>query len=243
MKLSRWTLLSVVSLFISHQASAFFEGTFSLGFAAGITAADQGDMNELQSRANTREGGISTGQLGNAWEFAGIFQYRYSGSMLAIQLKPTYFFQSEDGKNAAGTSFEYGVSGWTIFPTAKFHMLESDTMKFYSQLAIGYGFASGTIKEEDASGSGNATVEFSGGDLGYLAGLGAEFCFTKSHCIMVEGNYRFLKISRVTSDKSSGTFDSDSISQSSGEVEYDNKDLSINLSGIQGYIGYVFHME
>lgn len=238
MKSAKWILLSVISLFISHQASAqFFEGTFSLGLSAGITAADQGDLNELQSRANTREGGISTGQLGNAWEFAGIFQYRYNGSFLAVQLKPTFFFQSEDGSNAAGESFEYGVSGYTIFPTAKFHMLESDFMKFYSQLAIGYGYASGKIKEAGGS------VEFSGGDLGYLAGLGAEFCFTKSHCISVEGNYRFLEIDRVTSDSSSGTFAANSITQANGEVEYDNRDLKISLSGIQGFVGYIFHME
>lgn len=231
-------VLVVSMLFLSQSAFAqIFEGTFSLGLAAGITAADQGDLNELQSRANAREGGISTGQLGNAWEFAGIFQYRYNGSFLAIQLKPTFFFQKEDGSNSAGQNFEYGISGYTIFPTAKFHMLESDLMKFYSQLAIGYGYVTGNIEEAGAK------VEFSGGDLGYLAGLGAEFCFTKSHCIMVEGNYRFLMIDRVSSNSSSGTFASDSITQANGEVEYDNRDLKVNLSGIQGYVGYIFHME
>lgn len=222
---------------ISIPASAqFFEGTFSLGIAGGITATSQGDINELQSRANARAT-ISAGSLGNAYEAAGIFQYRYNGSFVALQFRPTYFYQNEDGSAAAGGSYEYGVSGYTIFPVVKFHMLESDVMKFYSQLGIGYGVASGVVKEDTAK------VEFSGGDLGYMAGLGAEFCFTQAHCFMVEGNYRFLVIDRVTSDSNSGTFASGSISQAQGEVEYDNRDLKVDLSGIQGFVGYIFHME
>ncbi len=227
----------ILGVTLSQAASAqIFEGTFSLGLSAGITANDQGDLNELQRRANARDT-ISASSLGNAWEFVGIFQYRYNGSFLALQLRPTYFFQSEDGTSAAGGKYEYGVSGYTIFPVAKFHMLESDAIKFYSQLGIGYGVADGSIQEDTAK------VEFSGGDLGYLAGLGAEFCFLKSHCVMIEGNYRFLEIDRVTSDSSSGTFASGSISQATGEVEWDNKDLRISLSGIQGFVGYIFHME
>jgi len=233
---SHFLLLLLGFVLTQHASAQIFEGSFSLGFAAGITATDQGDINELQSRANQRSA-ISAGQLGNAWEGAGIFQYRYKGSILAIQLRPTYFYQNEDGKDGAGGKYEYGVSGYTIFPVAKFHMLESDSIKFYSQLGIGYGVASGVIQEDTAK------VEFSGGGLGYMGGLGAEFCFMKAHCVMVEGNYRFLTVDRVTSDSSSGTWASDSISQASGEVEYDNHDLKVNLSGIQGFVGYIFHME
>lgn len=237
MKLMNRIVVVALGLTVSQTSMAqLFEGSFSLGATLGITANDQGDINELQRRANARAT-ISTSSLGNAWEFAGIFQYRYNGSFLALQLRPTYFFQSEDGTDSGGAKYEYGVSGYTVFPVAKFHMLESDSIKFYSQLGIGYGVASGVIQEDTAK------VEFSGGDLGYMAGLGAEFCFLKSHCVMIEGNYRFLEIDRVTSDSSSGTFASGSISQATGEVEYDNKDLAVDLSGIQGFVGYIFHME
>ena len=220
-----------------------FSGEFAFGLSGGITATAQGDINELQSRANTRET-ISTSSLGNAWEIAGVLQYRYDGSFLALQLRPAFFLQSEDGRAANGEGYEYGVSGYTIFPMAKFHMLEDDSIKFFSQIGIGFGYVSGEIKE------GPAEVEFSGNDIGYQVGLGAEFCFMGGiHCVSVEGNYRFMVIDRVTSDKFSGTnFDSGSISQPNtgqptGEVEYDNKDLKIDLSGVQGLVGYIFHFK
>lgn len=237
-----------LAIFSINTAEAqIFDGEFSFGFAGGITATDQGDINELQSRANARST-VSAGQLGNAWEVAGIFQYRYKGSFLALQIRPGFFYQSEDGSDSSGIDHEYGVSGYTIFPTARFHMLESDVMKFYSQFGLGYGYASGTIKEADSAGTGTAEVEFSGGDIGWQVGLGAEFCFLGgAHCVLIEGNYRFLEIDRVTADKQSGTFASDSISQPTGggkgEVEYDDKDLSVDLSGIQGLIGYIFHFK
>ena len=111
-------------------------------------------------------------------------------------------------------------------------------------IGIGFGYVDGDVNE------GPAEVNFSGSDIGYQVGLGAEFCFGDgSHCMSVEGNYRFLVIDRVTADDFSGTnFDSGSISQPNdtiraGEVEFDNKDLQIDLSGVQGLVGYVYHFK
>lgn len=246
-----WRLFAVATCFYSSFAfsqyggggGGLFSGTFSLGVSGGITATGQGDINELQSRANSRET-ISTSSLGNAWEIAGYIQYRYSGSFLALQLRPAYFLQQEEGNASNGEDYEYGVSGYTIFPMAKFHMLEDESIKFFTTVGVGFGYVSGEIVE------GPASVEFSGNDIGYQVGLGAEFCFLGGfHCITVEGNYRFLVIDRVTADDFSGTeFDSGSITQpntgqTAGEVEFDNKDLRIDLSGVQGLIGYVYHFN
>ncbi|MEO0335584.1 MAG: hypothetical protein AAF202_04290, partial [Pseudomonadota bacterium] len=225
------------------SGGGLFSGDFALGIAGGITATGQGDINELQSRANRRET-ISTSALGNAWEISGYLQYRYANSFLALQFRPSYFLQTEEGNASNGEDYEYGVSGYTLFPVAKFHMLEDDSIKFFTTVGVGIGYVAGEIIE------GPAAVEFSGTDVGYMVGSGAEFCFLGGfHCVSIEGNYRFLVIDRVTADDFSGTnFDDGSITQPNdgftrGEVEFDNEDLQIDLSGVQGLVGYVYHFK
>lgn len=215
-------------------------GGWAFGGALGVVAASQDDINESISQANAGEGGISTGQLGNAWELYGFLEYRFSGMWLAFQLRPSFFYQNEDGKNGSGQTYEYGVTGYTVFPVARFYMLESNYIKFFSQLGIGVGIVKGEHKEEGNS------IKYSGADMGYMLGLGAEFCLWGGpHCISVEGNFRYLSVDRVVADSASGTLYALSQAQKNKEVEIGDtgagNDLSVTMSGIQGFIGYAYH--
>lgn len=217
-------------------------GGWSLGFNLGITAADQTDLNQLVTRANQRAGGISTGQLGNAWEGNASISYRFSG-ITAFQFRLGLLYQKTDGSDATGNNYEYGLLGITIFPMFRFYLLEDTMIKFFTQLGLGWGTVSGDIKEASNS------VDFSGNGLGYLGGIGAEFCFfSPNHCIALEGNLRILGIERLTASSVSGDFTSGSPNpaslsqaQKGSEVELDGRDLSVTMSGIEGFIGYHFY--
>lgn len=240
-----WKLGTIVLAFgFSNLAmAAGGDEGWSFGGALGIVATDQSDINNCISKANAGEGGISVGQLGNAWEGFGFMQYRFSGTWLAVQLRPSYFFQSEDGKNAAGQKYEYSVSGYTVFPMARFYMLESPYIKFFSQVGIGFGVVSAEHKEESNS------IKYAGADMGYLFGLGAEFCIAGGpHCISVEGNFRYLSIDRVVASDASGSLYGISQGSKDREVEVgiqgdstSGNDLHVSVSGIQGFVGYAFH--
>jgi Outer membrane protein beta-barrel domain len=227
----------VLSLMVSVSSWAQGgTGNWAFGGALGITASSQDDINSAISQANAGEGGISTGQLGNAWELYGFIQYRFGGSWLAFQLRPTYFTQSEDGKNGSGETYEYSVNGYSVFPIARFYMLENNYIKFFSQLGIGFGVVNGEHKEEGNS------IKYHGADMGYLLGLGAEFCLWGGpHCISVEGNMRYLSVDRVVADSATGTLYGLSQASANQEVETGNNDLQVTMSGIQGFLGYAFH--
>lgn len=244
-----------ICFLVSSSVFAFGRGRsggWSLGVNAGIINASQEDMNTLIARANSREGGISTSKLGNAWELAGFISYRLKGSSLAWQLRPSYFLQAEKGQNSQGMNFNYAVNGFTVFPVLRWNMLEDKTIKFYSQFGVGWAFISGSIEEDGNTDGQTARVDFNGNDMGYMAGLGAEFCFFGgSHCFNIEGNLRFLSVERLVASSHSGTFDTNpsapSLSQPSGsspasqEVELDSNDVGVSLSGVQGFVGYIFH--
>ena len=212
-------------------------GGFGVGFHGGMLTTNQKDMDTLKERANTREGGISTGDLGTALEFGVTGSYRFD--MYEILIRPTYLFHSEEGKDNSGATFEYGVSGFTIFPMFRFVPLESNILKLFFQVGIGFGHANGTVKEDTFE------VEFSGNSLGYQVGLGIEICFTDFHCMALEGNVRQLSFDRVLADKVSGTsggspqgIDQHTVGQ---EVEMDGRDLFVTMSGFQALLGYVMH--
>ncbi|MCB0341459.1 MAG: hypothetical protein H6626_13750 [Pseudobdellovibrionaceae bacterium] len=236
---------------IASESFAAGKGGWSMGGNLGVTNANQSDMNTLRSRANTRESGISTSDLGNAWEGNFILSYRPSKGSLAFQLRPSFFYQNSDGSNSAGRKFEYGMQGYTVFPVLRWYLLEDKTIKFFSQFGVGWAFASGTIKEDNATSDGAAELDFSGDDMGYLVGLGSEFCFSRGqHCINFEGSFRILPIPRLIADSVSGAFDSsapygspDSLSQATSgrEVELDETDLSATLSGVQVFLGYLYY--
>lgn len=239
MRMSAIVAISIPSLGALAMSSG---GGWSLGLNLGITAADQEDLNKLSTRANQRVGGISTGQIGNAWEGNGFISYRFSG-MTAFQLRLGVLYQNADGSDSSGNNYEYGLVGFTVFPMFRFYMLEDNVIKFYTQLGLGWGGVTGTIKESSNS------LDFTGNGLGYMGGIGAEFCFiSASHCFSIEGNLRILGIERLNASSVSGDFTSGSPSpaslsqaQKSSEVELDGRDLSVTMSGIEGFVGYHFY--
>lgn len=222
-------------------AFAAESGGWSLGVNLGLTNVDQSDMDLLISRANTREGGISTSSFGSAWNGNVFLGYRFSGTVVAIEFRPSFFYQAKDGTNSSGGAFDYSVLGISLFPLIRFHMLENNYIKFFSHIGIGFGYATGEIKEQGSTASGS--VDFSGSDMGYMAGLGAQFCFLGGgHCLNIEGNLKVLSIERLTADKASGSFASDSLSQAqkSKEVEIGDRDFGVTMTGIEGMLGYVY---
>lgn len=209
-------------------------GDISLAINLSLVTSSQDDLNNLQQRANTRDGGITAGQLKNAYEGSVDFGYRINGGIYALHFRPAYFFQSESGTGSSG-SYKYGVTGYSFFPILRIYPLENDVMKFFLQVGLGYGFMNGEIQE------GEAQVKFQGSAYGSLVGLGAEFVIGGGHSIRVEGNVRYLGIQRNTAKSASGTFAANSLSQAETdrEVELDSTDLSTTMSGIQALIGYV----
>ena len=201
---------------------------FSIGFIGGFTNAEQDHLNTLRSRANLRAGGISASDLDRAWEFGVSTQWR--SSFFAFQLRPTFFTQSE-GSGA----YEYSTSGTTVAGIFKLYPLESPQMGLYFQTGVVWGTLETEIKEDTYS----STSE--GSSLGYLVGLGVEMRFGP-HALMLEGGWRWLPIERNIVTQTTGTPASDSITQSNkdGELEFDNRDLSTNMSGTQMLIGYIY---
>ena len=226
-------LLILAILFCNSQAFAAATSGHSIGFQLGTVSASQNQMNDLIKRANTREGGISTGEMNSAYELQGFYMYRFSNPLYALQIRPSYFYQVEEGSGASG-GHNYSLTGFTIFPILRLYPLENTFMKFYMQAGFGYGQIMGEIQE------GAAKVEFSGGAFGSMAGMGAEFCFHPSHCFNLEGNYRYLNFERFTADSSSGTFAADSLTQYSkgSEIEMDQSDVSARMGGLIFMAGY-----
>ena len=230
--LAAFVLLSTLN---AHAAPGGAGGGHSIGVGLGLSNADQEHMNTLITRANTREGGISVSDLDSGYEGFVFYQYRFSGTMFALQLRPSFFYQNESGNGTSG-KFEYGLTGFTFFPIFRLYPLESDFIKFYMQLGLGYGRADSEIQE------GTASVKAVGGAFGSITGLGAEFAFSPNHSITFEGNYRYLTMERNIAKSTSGTFANNSLSQAEKdrELELDDVDFAIRLSGLQFIFGYTY---
>lgn len=241
-------LLTLFLIFSSAPAFAArgggtISGDYALGVHLGMTGAAQPQMNELIKRANAREGGISTSELNSAYEGALSLQYRFTGTIYAVQIRPSYFYEKQDGTGTAG-AFKYGLSGYTIFPIFRLYPLENEFMRFFLQLGAGYGHVDGSI-EENSSATGHGAVSFSGNSFGSMLGLGAEFCYANVHCFSVEGNYRYLSYERLVAKSSDGSFNSagGSLSQygAGQEIELDGQDLSAKMGGLVLLMGYTYY--
>lgn len=222
-------------LLITSEVSLAYGGGHSLGGHLIFTSPGQDDLDLLIERANEREGGISTRSFGQGYEFSFFYQYRFSGTMFAIQFRPSYFMQQSTGSGVSG-SFDYKLSGFTFFPALRLYPLENSFLKFFMQVGVGYGRLSASVEE-----AGNS-VDFSSGNFGAMGGLGAEFCFTDNHCMILEGNMRYLPFERNKATSFSGTFADDSIDNQGNkkEVEIDNEDLGTTMSGFQAVLGYSY---
>lgn len=188
-----------------------------------------------QNRLNSVAAANGSSDLPSATEFIGEFEYRFSRTMFSALFRPSYFTQKAS-KSCTGGNCEFNLTGYTIFPVFRLYPLENNFIKFFMQAGLGYGSLSGELSNPSAS------VSFNGGAIGYVGGIGVQFCFTDSHCMVVEGNMRYLPIERNIASSSSGSFSG--ISQSTAHMEVEDvngHDLQTSMGGIQGIIGY--HMN
>ncbi|MBF0359715.1 MAG: hypothetical protein HQK49_01820 [Oligoflexia bacterium] len=212
-------------------------GTTSLGFIGGVTGSKQNDLNALRTRANARANGISTGTIEGGWEGALIIQKRIPASIVAFQFRPSFFYQKEKGTGGTASiyegSYEYGTNGYTIAGLVKLYPLENNFIRLFFQAGIVWGKLTTKIIESTFN------IEAKGSNLGYVGGLGVEFCMLP-HCIILEAGARVLFLERNIVSSSNGTPAADSITQyeKDQELEYDQKDLQTNMSGVQTFVGY-----
>lgn len=238
MSLFKKSMLSTVvsALVLALTAPSAFAagrgGGHSMQFGLGILSASQDDMNSLIKTA--RAAGANTGDMGSAYELFGQYQYRFSGTMFALAFRPSYIMQSATGSGSDG-SYDYKLSGFTLFPIFRFYPLENNFIKFYMQTGLGYGRMSGDIT------AGTNSIAFAGSAFGALGGLGVDFCFTPSHCLSIEGNLRYLPIERNVASSATGTVPGLSQSTNGQEVEIGGGDLKTTMSGIQGSIAYTLN--
>jgi hypothetical protein len=216
--------------------SGFFSGEHSLGLGFASVNAGQDDLNKAIDDANAQtSGGISTKNLASGYEFFANWIIRFERSMFGIVIRPGYFTQNTTG-SGNNQSFDYKLSGITFFPTLRMTPLENDFIKFFMQVGLGYGSLDADIQAAGQS------LKFNGSAFGAMAGLGADFCFTPSHCLTVEGNVRYLPIER-NSASSGCTTSIPGMSQCGRgqEVERSGKDLQTTLSGVMGVLAYTLN--
>lgn len=229
-----YAVLSILVWAFSAQTAfaAGGGGGHSMEFGLAILSAGQDDINTMIT--NARAGSAaSTSDMGSAYELFAQYQYRFSGTMFAMLFRPSYVMQSATGSGTGG-SFDYKLSGFTVFPMFRMYPLENNFIKFFMQTGLGYGRLSGDITE------GASSVAFAGGNFGAIGGLGVDFCFTPSHCVTIEGNLRYLPIERNIASSVTG---SPGLSQATTnqEVEINGSDLKTTLSGIQGIVAYTLN--
>lgn len=212
----------------------FAGGSLSFGAGLGVTTAEQDSLNYIIKNAKSTSQ-ATTGELSAGTEFYAHATFRFSNNLVAIQLRPSYFTQSQSGSGTGG-AYNYSLSGFTFFPLVRLIPLSNDIIDFYLQAGLGMTKLDGDIT------NGPTKVSFSGVNFGTQIGLGADFCFVPDHCIGVEGNYRYLPIPRNIVKNSSGGL-SNNITQITpdSEFEADNSDVSTKLTGISGLLMYTFN--
>lgn len=213
--------------------SAFAGGSLSFTLGISATSAEQTGLNSLINTAQNNTGSTAS-KLSSASEYIGAATFRFSNNFLAIQLRPTLFSQSSSGTGSDG-NHSYKLDGYTIFPLVRIIPLSNNIIDFYMQAGLGYGKLSGSIR------NGNTSADFEGSAFGMQVGMGAEFCFIPSHCLNIEGNYRYMPISRNIVTSASGLPTGVSQATTDLELESGNSDVATTLSGISGIIGYTYN--
>jgi opacity protein-like surface antigen len=240
--------LALVSLFISETSHAqmrskrggkgvFAGGSISIGAGIAFANADQTGLNALIDSAKV-SANSSVSKFSSATEFLGYATFRFANGFTAVQLRPSLFQQSTAGSGTDGTH-KYELSGYTIFPMARIIPLSNDFIDFYMQAGLGYGKLDGTVR------NGSRSANFSGSAFGAQVGLGAEFCFVPSHCVNVEGNYRYLPIERNLVSSGTGPanlpYGTTQASPDSELEDANGRDIATTLSGISGLVSYTFN--
>lgn len=229
----RRSLLIFVSVLISTMFLSTSEalaarrglgGSISLGGGLIYGTSDQKALDGFIDD----QGVTGTKNLGSSLEYFLEFEYRFTGSMFALGFRPSYFTQS-----ASGGGVEVNLTGITAFPLLRLYPLESDYLRLYFQVGVGYGNV--TAKLSNSTGSGT----YDGNTYGGMAGVGVQFCLTDSSCFSLEGNGRYLPIQPVTG--SGNTLGGPGTSRTNGELERNNSDVAITLGGFQAALFYQFH--
>lgn len=213
---------------------AFAGGALSAGLGIAITTADQTGIDSLIQAAKTATNS-SASTMGSATEYVGYLTFRFANDFVALQLRPSLISQSSSGTGTDG-AHSYKLNGLAVFPIMRIIPLSNEFIDFYLQGGLGYGKVDGTIE------NGATNAKFSGSGFGTQIGLGAEFCFVPDHCFNVEGNYRYLPISRniVTS----GTGTPAGLSQPIADRELEDAsgmDVATTLSGVSGMLSYTYN--
>lgn len=201
-------------------------GGSSLGLGLLVMSPSQDDLNNSIATINSAQS-TAIDKLGSAYEFNAYYQYRFQSTMYAMQFRPSYFTQS-----SKGSGYETKLTGMTFFPMLRIYALENTFIHFFLQLGLGYGKMDGEMTGPGTS------VSWSGDAFGTIGGLGAEFCFTTAHCLVVEGNVRYLSIPRNVVKSASGTPAGFSQAQTGQELEANATDVATTFSGIQGVLAY-----
>lgn len=234
-------LVILISYFLTSFAHArgakLGGGVGNIGLGVALVNTSQDDMNRAIDAAAQDSAvlPITTKTMGSAYEIYATYTYRFSSTMFALQLRPSFFTQSSTGTGANG-NYDYKLSGFTFFPLIKLIPLENSFIAFFLQGGLGYGRLNGDIK------AGSGSVSFSGGNFGAMMGLGADFCFTESHCMTLEGNFRYLPIERNIASSTSGTVPGLTNLGSKQEVENSSQmDFQTTMSGVLGGISYTYY--
>jgi hypothetical protein len=231
MNLFRMLMLAILTFSSNQVFARGGGGGHAFGGGLALVNPGQNDLDATVDEVNAANA-IAVNKLGAGYELYGHYTYKFSGTIFALQFRPSYIMQ-----NATGAGYDLKMTGLTLFPIFQIIPLENDFIKFRLQVGLGYGTLSGEF-----SGGGNS-VGWKGSAFGALGGLGADFCFTDNHCMAIEGNLRYLPFERNLVTSVSGTsaalgFDAGIVS--GGELENGNKDVGTSLSGIQGLIGYTY---
>lgn len=233
-------LLSFVIADNAHAAKkrggkgAFAGGSISMGFGISLTTTEQTGINSLINVAKANNNSTAS-SLSAATEYIGYMTFHFSNNFVAIQLRPTLFSQSSSGSGTDG-AHSYDLNGYTVFPLVRITPLSNDLIDFYIQGGLGYGKLDGKIR------NGATSADFTGSAFGTQLGLGAQFCFVPDHCFNLEGNYRYLPISRNIVSASAGLPTGTTQASVDRELEdASSNDVATTLSGISGILSYTYN--
>ncbi len=243
--ISGYLLVLVLTLGFSTQAiaakkkggkGAFAGGSLSMGLGISLTTAEQTGINSMinVAKASTNS---SASSLSAATEYIGYITFHFSNNFVALQLRPTLFSQSSSGSGTDG-AHSYSLNGYTVFPLVRIIPLSNDLIDFYIQGGLGYGKLDGSVK------NGANRADFTGSAFGTQVGLGAQFCFIPDHCFNIEGNYRYLPISRNIVSSASGAAPPTGASQAIVDRELEDassNDVATTLSGVSGILSYTYN--
>jgi hypothetical protein len=208
----------LISFFCATSVHAYGGGSgHSIEIGVGLATATQDDINSWI----TTVGGQ---QLSSGYEFSFTYLYRFSGSIYGIAFRPGYLSLSNSGTGSAT------MTGMTFMPIIRFYPLENNFIKFFMQIGMGFGTLSGKLS------NGGQSSDFTGSAFGGQVGLGADFCFTDSNCMTIEGGFRYLPIARSTTTNCTGALGGGMTC--GNELERNSLDAQNSLSGIQGMLAY-----